>query len=254
LLGLKSSEDNGTLSVSVPSQSSSHDNTSQSGHLVTPIMMEDQSHIPISRTQSKRQGRHPPRALAAQIAQAYKNFIYTSMIVDEFWSLSNEKQAELCKRRNVVRELMEEQLRNLTSAALDLSLPRHTSTRLKTPKTILEDQIYEYLVTHPLYSETLYEALRDTEIIQVQLDLFRRQLNNIIQISVGKRRFEVPRGEPWKIVASDGTECFKGSFLQLYELLSQSSIDFLQNTPRPKKRKKATETSNKGKHQKKAKR
>jgi hypothetical protein len=238
-----------SVSKSAYTQSSTNENVESRGSVTSPPI-EDLAQASKRPNPSKRRDRHIPRPRSGQIAVAYRRFVFTSIIVDEILALSNDEQDSLYRCRNVLKELIRQLRDDLNKLTIGLSLPGQNPAPLVASKHTLEGQIFEYLTTNALHSEILLEILRDAKPVQEHLDNFRCQLETIIRISRNDGAFKGPETgncDAWKIIGSDGIECFEGSFPQLHSFLLNPAVDIMQKCGNKNKRKLDTSPSSGGK-------
>ena len=186
--------------------------------------------------------------LPAKTAEMYRNFIFTSIIVDEFWSVLNDKEDILYANRNIVSILMNELRTDLNRLEGPLQLPHNFSVSRPSQQILLE-QICQYLETSALHSEKFAQLVRQEEFVQEKMEKFRLQIKNLVVLSRGQWKFKGDGGqsESWTMIRSDGAESFKGSLSSL--------CSFLLNSPEvpqnPGKRKPTTSQPNRNKRRKK---
>ena len=234
-----------SVSKSAYTPLSMNENVESHGSVTSPSIesLAQTSNCP---NRSKRREPRIPRSRSSQIAIAYREFVFTLIVVDEILALSNDEQDSLYRCRKILNELINHLRTDLNKLIIGLSLPDQNPAPLVASKRTLEDQIFEYLTTNALHSEILLEILRDAKPVQEHLDNFRCQLKTIIRISRIDGTFKGDEGGScgsWKILGSDGIECFKGSFPLLQSFLLNPTVDVLQKCGNENKRKLNTSLS-----------
>jgi len=160
------------------------------------------------------------RPLSSNIAAAFKNFIFTKMMIAELWSLSIDQLDNVCDCHNVLMILMEELRNRLNAATIELSLPRHSTAHLTKAERILEDKITGYMSRNPLESDELYNLLRSSDPVRNELEQFKRQIKAISRIRDESGAFELEDKKlSWKVIGLDHAEYFHGTFSDLCNFL-----------------------------------